>query len=101
MKTPIRTHEGRVALVTGAGQGIGQSTIWSLKARRRAECLVSHGQGAKLLAAVSATSSSFEMTEYPACTSILIPTIRARTRRGFGGVRTVSGETREGQEAKK
>ena len=31
----------------------------------------------------------------------LDPDYRARTRRGFGGVRTVSGETREGQEAKK
>src|ERR1700746_3462177 len=49
--------------------------------------------GAKLLAVVSATSSSFEMTEYRACTSILIPTIRARTRRGFDGVRNVSGES--------
>jgi len=25
MKTSIRSHEGRVALVTGAAQGIGQS----------------------------------------------------------------------------
>src|SRR4051794_3720885 len=25
MKTPIRTHDGRVALITGAGQGIGQA----------------------------------------------------------------------------
>jgi hypothetical protein len=49
--------------------------------------------GDKLLAAVSATSSSFEMAEYRACTSILIPTIRARMRRGFDGIRTVSGET--------
>jgi hypothetical protein len=57
--------------------------------------------GAKLLAAVSATSSSFEMAEYRACTSILIPTIRGRMSHGFDGVRTVSGETREGQEADK
>jgi hypothetical protein len=42
---------------------------------------------------VSATSSSFEMDEYRACTSILIPTIQARMRRGFDGVRTVSGES--------
>jgi hypothetical protein len=72
-----------------------------LKALHRAECLVSRGQGAKLLAAVSATSSSFEMAEYRACTSILIPTIRGRMSHGFDGVRTVSGETREGQEADK
>jgi hypothetical protein len=47
---------------------------------------------AKLLAGVSATSSSFEMAEYRVCTSTLIPTIRVRMRRGFDGVRTVSGE---------
>lgn len=41
--------------------------------------------GAKLLAVVSATSSSFEKAEYQACTSILIQTIRARMRRGFDG----------------
>jgi hypothetical protein len=39
---------------------------------------------------VSATSSSFEMDEYRACTSILIPTIQARMRRGFDGVRSVA-----------
>jgi hypothetical protein len=33
------------------------------------------------------------MDEYRACTSILIPTIQARMRRGFDGVRTVSGES--------
>jgi hypothetical protein len=49
-------------------------------------------QAAKLLAGVSATSSSFEMVEYRACTSILIPTIQVRMRYGFDGVRTVSGE---------
>ena len=48
--------------------------------------------GGKLLAGVSATSSSFEMVAYRACISILIPTIRASMRRGFDGVRTVSGE---------
>ena len=53
------------------------------------------GQAAKLLAGVSATSSSFEMAEYRVCTSILIPTNRVRMRRGFDGVGTVSGETRE------
>ncbi len=30
MKTSIRTHEGRVALVTGAGQGIGQAIALAL-----------------------------------------------------------------------
>src|SRR3984893_10189923 len=70
-----------------------QPTISSLKALHRAECLVSRGQGKKLLAAVSATSSSFEMAEYRACTSTLIPTIRVRMRRGFDGVRTISGKT--------
>jgi hypothetical protein len=57
-----------------------------------AECLVSPGQAAKLPACVSATSSSFEMVGYRACTSISIPTIRVRMRHGFDGVRTVSGE---------
>src|SRR5271169_3405757 len=33
MKTPIRTHEGRVALVTGAGQGIGQAIALALADR--------------------------------------------------------------------
>jgi NAD(P)-dependent dehydrogenase (short-subunit alcohol dehydrogenase family) len=33
MKTPIRTHEGRVALVTGAGQGIGQEIAVALAGR--------------------------------------------------------------------
>jgi hypothetical protein len=37
--------------------------------------------------------SSFEMDEYRACRSILIPTIQVRMRRGFDGVRTVSGES--------
>ena len=64
----------------------------ALKELHRAECLVGHGLGAKLPVVVSATSSSFEMDEYRACTSILIPTIPARMRRGFDGARTVSGE---------
>jgi NAD(P)-dependent dehydrogenase (short-subunit alcohol dehydrogenase family) len=33
MKTAIRTHEGRVALVTGAGQGIGQAVALALAER--------------------------------------------------------------------
>jgi NAD(P)-dependent dehydrogenase (short-subunit alcohol dehydrogenase family) len=33
MKTSIRTHEGRVALVTGAGQGIGQAVALALAER--------------------------------------------------------------------
>jgi NAD(P)-dependent dehydrogenase (short-subunit alcohol dehydrogenase family) len=33
MKTSIRTHDGRVALVTGAGQGIGQAIALALAKR--------------------------------------------------------------------
>src|SRR6267143_946590 len=52
-----------------------QATIWSLKARQRAECLVKPGPEVKLPADVSATFSSFATAEYPACTSISIRTI--------------------------
>jgi 3-oxoacyl-[acyl-carrier protein] reductase len=33
MKTSIKTHDGRVALVTGAGQGIGQAIALALADR--------------------------------------------------------------------
>ena len=49
--------------------------------------------GGKLLAGVSATSSSFEVVTYRACTSNSIPIIQVRMRRGFDGVGTVSGES--------
>ena len=34
MKSSIRTHDGRLALVTGAGQGIGQAIALALAERR-------------------------------------------------------------------
>ena len=43
---------------------------------------------------VSATSSNFETAEYPACTSILIPTTREMMKHGLDGVRIVSGDIR-------
>ena len=33
LKTSIRTHEGRVALVTGAAQGIGRAIVLALAER--------------------------------------------------------------------
>jgi NAD(P)-dependent dehydrogenase (short-subunit alcohol dehydrogenase family) len=39
MNNPIKTHEGRVALVTGASQGIGQALTVAL-AEREAEVIV-------------------------------------------------------------
>ena len=59
----------------------------------RGRMSVSRGQAAKLLARVSATSSSFEMVAYRACTSISVPIIRVRMRHDFDGVGTVSGES--------
>jgi hypothetical protein len=59
----------------------------------RGRCLVSRGQAAKLLAGVSATSSSFEMVAHRACTPISILTIWVRMRRDFDGVGTVGGES--------
>src|SRR5689334_296593 len=72
---------------------IPSEAISLLKALRGAECPVKPGPEVKLPAGVSVTSSSFETAEYRACTSISIPTIRVRMRRGFDGVRTVSGDS--------
>src|SRR5258708_36244839 len=46
------------------------------------KCPVNPGRVAKLLADVSATFSNFAMAEYPASTSISIPTIRERMKSG-------------------
>src|SRR5437016_5458323 len=69
-----------------------QATISSLKALHMGECLVRRGRAGKLPAGVSATSSSFGMAEYRACTSISTPTTQVRTICGFDGVRIVNGE---------
>jgi len=69
---------GDYLVVEGTSQGRMSGKSWK--------------QAAKLLAGVSATSSSFAMAEYRACISISIPTIRVRMRRDFDGVRIVSGD---------
>ena len=56
------------------------------------KCPASIGQEARLLADVSATCSGFETAAYPVCTSISIPTIPARMKRGLDGVRIVTGD---------
>ena len=71
---------------------IPSPTIWLLKAPHGAAYPVSRGPVAKLPVDVSATCSSFVMAEYRACTSISIPTILAKMRRAFDGVRIVSGK---------
>lgn len=54
--------------------------------------LLNRGQGARLLADVSAMCSNFEMTVYPASTFISIPTIWERMKLALDGVRIVPGD---------
>jgi len=46
MKTPIRTHEGRLALVTGAGQGSAKQSHWHWRNEAHGSLNMSaHGAG--------------------------------------------------------